>query len=343
MSIASSATAVGSDGATRVRVTPNLFGIAFGLAGLTGAWQVAHRLDMVPAWPNAVLLVLTALVWVVLVVAWAVNVRRTGRTVGSELRDPVFAPFLGLVPTTAVLIGVGVFGLAPGLGRVLVIAAAAGVVVLGGWLTGSWIRSDLSLDDIHPGYYLPTVAGGLVCGYGLAEVGEPGWGTAAFGLGLVCWLLIGSIVLLRLLTRPLPPPRLVPTLAINLAPPVVAGNTHFALTGGRVDSVAAVLAGFVVLLVVAEVTMVGTYRRLAFSAGFWAFTFTYAAAATYGIRWAGHLGGPAARPLTWVLLGAVTLFIGAIAVRSVSALARGTFLLREPVPPAVRVEGRADR
>jgi tellurite resistance protein len=118
----------------------------------------------------------------------------------------------------------------------------------------------------------------------------------------------------------------------------VAGNTHFTLTGGRIDAVAEGLAGFAVLLVIAEVTMFGTYRRLGFSASFWSFTFTYAAAVTNGIAWVSHLRGAVARPASWVLLTVVTLFIGAIAVRSALELARGTFLPREPLPtpePAV--------
>ncbi|WP_237539893.1 MULTISPECIES: hypothetical protein [unclassified Streptomyces] len=35
-------------------------------------------------------------------------------------------------------------------------------VLLGGWFTGQWIYGPLELDRLHPGYFLQTVAGGLV-------------------------------------------------------------------------------------------------------------------------------------------------------------------------------------
>ena len=42
------------------------------------------------------------------------------------------------------------------------VASFSVVVGLGGWLTGQWVVTDLALDHVHPGYFLPTVAGGYV-------------------------------------------------------------------------------------------------------------------------------------------------------------------------------------
>ena len=32
-------------------------------------------------------------------------------------------------------------------------------ILFGGWLTGQWIAADLDESKLHPGHYLPTVAG----------------------------------------------------------------------------------------------------------------------------------------------------------------------------------------
>ena len=314
----------------RVRITPNLFGVAFGLGGLMGVWQSAYALDLAPRWPSIVLLACTATAWVLVLVAWATPAGRAGRSVQRELTDPVTGPFLGLAPTTLVLIGAGVADLEPSVGRPLVIGGSLGVLLTGGVLTGVWTRLDLRLHDIHPGYYLPTVGGGLVSAYGLARIGEPQWGMVAFGAGLLTWLLIGSVVVLRMLTGPMLPAALVPTVAINLAPPAVAGNAHLALNGGRFDEVAHALLGLTLLLVVVEVTMLPLYRRLAFGAGFWAFTFTYAAVATNLVQWSEHAWGAQGRSASWACIVVITSFITVIAVRSFVSLARGTFLPRVP-------------
>ena len=49
----------------------------------------------------------------------------------------------------------------------------------------------------------------------------------SFDVGMICWVVLGSIILNRLFFRPALPLALIPTLAIEVAPPVVAGNTYF--------------------------------------------------------------------------------------------------------------------
>lgn len=43
------------------------------------------------------------------------------------------------------------------------------VTAYGGWLTGDWIAGEVPQEAAHPGYFLPTVAGGLI-GAGAAAV-----------------------------------------------------------------------------------------------------------------------------------------------------------------------------
>ncbi len=65
-----------------------------------------------------------------------------------------------------------------------------------------------------------------------------------FGLGVTSFVVLTSIISLRLYVVPtLLPPLLLPTIAIELAAPVVAGNSWFAIHGGKVDTPAAVLGG----------------------------------------------------------------------------------------------------
>lgn len=73
-------------------------------------------------------------------------------------------------------------------GRVLVCAFALATVLLGGFLTGQWIVGDLDEAKAHPGYFLPTVAGGLVATGSLAEVHLRAAVEATFGIGVLCWV-----------------------------------------------------------------------------------------------------------------------------------------------------------
>jgi tellurite resistance protein len=317
---------------TRVRITPNLFGIAFGLAGLAGAWQVAYTRRWVPAWPVAVLYGSATLAWVVLCAAWVIQFRPGRLSLSEELRHPVFGPFVSLVPIVGMLLAEALAAVSRPPGVVLVVVFAVATLLVGGWMTAGWVLAPLTVDTWHPGYFLPTVAGGLLASAGLAGVGQHTAAEAAFGIGVICWLTLGSIMLARLFLRPPLPEALVPTLAIEVAPPVVAGNAYLALNGGHLDALACVFAGYALLMVVVQVRLVSTYRVLSFGPGFWAFTFSYAAVATFALHWIALSRVAGSAVLADVVLGMITLFVGAIAVRTVIGLVRRDFLPRLPAP-----------
>jgi hypothetical protein len=123
------------------------------------------------------------------------------------------------------------FGIALGL---------AATIALGGWLTGQWMTGGIEPDSLHAGYFLPTAAGGLIGADAAAQVQLHALAQASFGIGIVSWILLGSTILNRLFTRPSLPSALVPTMAIELGIPAVAGSAYFAVAGQTVNFVACV-------------------------------------------------------------------------------------------------------
>lgn len=311
------------------RVPPNLFGIPFGLAGLAEAWSAASpTLGTSVAVADAID-VAAAAAWLPLVVMY---LARGPRSALADLRDPVLGPFVPVASVTGMLLASALSAYSFGAGRILVIAFLVITIGVGGWLTGQWIAGDLDPGRLHPGYFLPTVAGGLVGAYCAAQVHLHAIGEASFGIGILCWLLLGSILLNRLFFRPALPAALVPTLAIELAPPAVAGLAYFALGGGAGSPVACLLGGYTVLMALVQLRLLPLYRTLSFSAGFWAFTFSYAAAATDGLDWLSLKKPAGAGGYAVVIIAAITALIGVIAVRTLILLLRGQLLARPPAP-----------
>jgi tellurite resistance protein len=297
----------------RPRIPPNYFAIPFGLAGLAAAWDTAApTLHTSVAVPDAIN-ILAGAVWLVLVVLHAA---RGPRSALADLRDPVLAPFIPVAAIVGMLLGWA-------LSAFLVIT-----VVIGGWMTGQWIVGDLDQDKLHPGYFLPTVAGCLVGAFCAAEVHLHAIAEASFGIGIICWVLLGSLVLNRLFFRPTLPAALLPTLAIELAPPAVAGEAYFALGGQASSPVACVLGGYAVLMALVQLRLLPVYAKLSFSPAFWAFTFAYASAAADGLDWISHKKPPGAAVYAVIILAAITLFIAVIAIRTVNLLIRGKLLVR---------------
>jgi tellurite resistance protein len=314
------------------RFSPNLFAIPFGLAGLAEAWHAAEQTLHTPEEIPDSLSIVAALAWATLMVCYSAQGTRNNF---ADFRNKTFSPFISLAPITGMLLATTLSVRAFAVGQALVVVFLIATLLVGGFLTGEWIVASLDHDTVHPGYFLPTVAGGLVGAFCAAEVHLHALANASFGIGVLCWVLIGSTVLNRLFFHaPLPPP-LVPTLAIELAPPAVAGIAYFALTGGRTDIIAQALAGYTVLMILVQGRMLPTFARLKFAPSFWAFTFSWAATATDALEWIELRKPPGATAYAVAILTVITVFIGYIAARTAVLIARGQLLPPRTAPEKI--------
>jgi tellurite resistance protein len=107
-------------------------------------------------------------------------------------------------------------------------------VLLGGWYTGQWIYTPVGPGTFHPGYILPTVAGDLVAS-AAARIGQPDLAYMLLGLGSICWLVLGSIILGRPFSVPHCPRRCCPRWPSRWRRAAVASLAWFALNGGQLD------------------------------------------------------------------------------------------------------------
>ena len=309
----------------RYKITANLFGIPLGLCGLAQCWSAAGNVDIAPRWPAEVLWATAAGVWLVVATAYFGRYHRPA-DLASQLADPKFGPFVPVSALVPVLLASALSRHAPTAGHVLFWIALVVTLLLGGWLFGQWMLSATPLAQWHPGYFLPTVGGGLISAIVAIGIGERSLAQLLFGYGIISWIVLGPIIRLRLFTQPELPVPLRSTLAIEMAPPVIAGIAWFQLNGGQVDLVACFLGGYALLMAIVQVRLFPLYRRIPFGPPWWAFSFPYAAVVGYAIQWiaAEHFVGSAA--WTWVLLIIATCAAVALVVRTGVALANRRFL-----------------
>jgi tellurite resistance protein len=264
---------------------------------------------------------ITALVWVCVLVNYVLRAHNHGGGVIADLRHPIQGPFAALAATVGMLLGAHYSVDFPTAGRVVAVLCTAIALVFGAWFVVQFTQGPRDIDHLHAGYLLPTVAAAFIAGQ---SAGTFGWSTlsvAAIGVGLLFWGLIGTLILGRMAFRAPLPSALLPTFAIFSAPPAVAGNAWFAYNG-QLDTMQEVLLGTCVLLIAVQVVMLGAYRRLPFTLGFWAFTFTAASSGTYALHWLALSDAPGQQIWGWIVLVLVSLIVGGIAVRSVVYLVR---------------------
>jgi tellurite resistance protein len=133
--------------------------------------------------PPAVLDAIDALTAVVLLVLGGLYALQGPRQVLADLRDPVQAPFVPVPALTAMILAAALARYSFAAGRVLVIIFLAVTITAGGWLAGQWIARDVDQASVHPGYYLPTVAAGMVGAAMLARVHLRPWPRRPSGSG----------------------------------------------------------------------------------------------------------------------------------------------------------------
>ena len=311
-------------------------GIPFGLSGLAGTWTMAGVTALAPRIIAEGLWMLAAVAWTAVVANYLWRARNRGGSILEDLRDPVQGAFASLAPTSAMLICTHYAQQLPLAGRII-----TGVFMAIGLLFGAWFLAQLalrerSIDAIHAGYLLPTVAAAFIVGQSAGTFGWTLLGEAAIAVGILFWLVLGTIILARMAFRPAPPAALLPTFAIFSAPPAVAGNAWFAVNGGRIDLVETLLLGTFVVLILVQLMMLGSYWRLPFTLGFWAFTFTAASSGTYTVHWLALWGGPGHAVWAWLAIALVTLLIGSIAVRSTALLAARDRTVTPGVAPSAQ-------
>jgi tellurite resistance protein len=322
------------------RIPLNFFGMAFGTAGLAGTWATAAHQGMVSSAVGDVLTAVAAVVWVVTLLLYLRYVLSVRGAFAADLLDAVAGPFAALILITPMMLAAqGIAPHAHDLGRIVFDVFLVLTVLLGGWFTGQWIYGPLALDRLHPGYFLPTVAGGGVAAAGAAQVGQHRLAEMMLGLALICWLILGSMIMARLFFGPRLPTPLIPTLAIEVAPAAVASLAYLTIDGDRIDFFSAALAGYGLLMVLAQLRLLPLYLRLPFMPSFWSFAFSWAAVASTALHWIGN-GEPSGRRVwTYLVLAAVTALVGGIGARTALAVMRGQYLPAAPPPRPVAAAG----
>ena len=317
---------------TLLAIPPNFYAITFGLVGLARVWHLAGSLYGLSAGIGDALFLVAAVIFLLFFAALVIKLVLVPKTVLADLTDAAIGPFFSMLPIIGMLLAVGLEPYAFDAARILFLVFFVAMVLLGGWYMCQWIVTAQDADTFSPGYFLPSVAGGLLGADSAASFGLTGLGWMSFGIGIISWLILGPIIFNRLYFRPGLPATLIPMLAIVIVPSVIAGNAYFVLTGGRIDLLAYVLAGYTVLMALVQLRLLPLYLKLKFTPGFWAFTFAYAATAAYALRWIHLQQFAGAAMLGYVVLAVITLFVGGIALRSLVALWQGKFLPAPAVP-----------
>lgn len=291
--------------------------IPLGLVGLAEVWTIASHSLGINDLVSSGLWLVSAASWVAVVVAHAVRGRRAAQSLRDQLRHPIQGPLFALAPLSLMLLAGHLSHSNLALGRGIAVVAIAAGLILAAWLLSRWVQGLVEISSVHPGYLLPPVATNLVGSVVAGQAELPGLAVATFVAGLGFWLVVGSAVLVRLLSGPALPAPLVPSLAIFAAPPSVAALAWFGIDPTRASAINGVLALIAAIFVALQLFLLPRYRALDFSLGFWSFTFPAAYVSVLALAWLDVLRPAGWQATTVFIVLAVSALVVWVALRSV--------------------------
>ena len=299
----------------------SFFAAVMGLAGLTLALHAAAALVPLAHGASSAMLGATVLAFAAIGAIYLRKAQRHFGAVTAEWHHPVKLAFFPAISISLLLIATALAPEMPALARPVWLLGTAlqGVLTLA--VVASWIgHRPFQPLHISPAWFIPAVGNVVVAvaGPGLGFV-ELSW--LFFAAGLMFWAVLLTLVMNRLIFHDPLPERLLPTLAILIAPPAVGFLAWLALNGGQVDAAARVLVNLAYVFAAIVATQAPKFRRLPFALSWWALSFPIAALTIASLRFGALAGSGFHTGLGLALLALLVLVVAGLALRTGRAIA----------------------
>lgn len=244
----------------------------------------------------------------------------------AEFSSPARIPFFATMSMTGLLLASHFYSVFPVASQVLFwLSTALQAVVVAGIFT-RWIHSNNhSIDDVLPTWFIPT-AGNILVAVAANNATEQEAGWVFFAVGLVLWLPVFAITMLRLATGSEIPAAAMPTLSILVNPPSIAFLAWVKLHGGRIDDFARIMAYFAMFFAVVVLVQLVVKHPRKFTLSLWSPIFPFAALASTMVEFGVALENPYVHLAGVVLAQVLVVAVALLTVATIRAGAKGGIL-----------------
>lgn len=155
--VAPTAEVEATPGIRRPLISLTAFGIPLGLAGTAGVWAAAQLVGA-PQWPGEVLYALSAAFWGTFTALYIFDRFRRRRRFQGDLRHPAVGPFAAYIPLIAVLLASHYHESGHPIFAILCWVSVGALAIVAAQLVAHWLTGGVTLDAVHPGFFIPVVA-----------------------------------------------------------------------------------------------------------------------------------------------------------------------------------------
>lgn len=301
------------------------FAMVMGLSGLSLAWtKFSHVAQLSYAQNFALVFGLLALiVFIVLALGLIRKQIEAPEKLIEEWSHPVKSSFFGAISVGICLLSAVIYTYSPRIAEFVWVFGASLHLLAILAVLNAWVHRDtMQASHACPVWFIPAV-GNVVIPLGGVKLGyiETSW--FFFGVGLIFWLVLLSLVMYRLMfVQPALPDRLKPTMAIFLAPPTVAFSSWLALTAQNddhaLDYFGHLLIAIGFFFAFFLITQFKKFAKLPFFMSWWAYSFPSASFTIAAFNYA--LFTPESIYVAYVSLLFTTVLIIGLFVKTLMAI-----------------------
>ncbi len=305
------------------------FATIMGLAGLTLATHAAEHAWGLPAILSTLVLLGTIVAFAALCWFFALKwTRHRGHFLG-EWEHPVKKAFFPAISISLLLIAAALAPSLPWLARLVWIVGASLQLGLTLAVISGWIGHKPFLPlHISPAWFIPAV-GNVVAPLGGVGLGFVELSWFFFSVGLVFWIVLLVLVMNRLIFHDPLPSKLLPTLAILVAPPAVGFIAWVNLNGGQIDAPARILLNVAYIFAALVAVQAPKFGSSPFALSWWALSFPTAAMTSATFRFAALTGSGFHAVLAALFYILLLVIMVALIARTVKAIRAGEICIPE--------------
>lgn len=306
----------------------SFFATVMGSTGLAIAWKKAHVVLGLPAEVGLALQWWALVLFGLLACAYLAKVALHLGAVKSEFAHPVRLNFFPAISISLLLLAAAFADTLAGMAQTFWMVGATLHLVFTLAVMSSWIHhTRYDIKHANPAWFIPVVGNVIVpvAGVGFAPV-DISW--FFFSIGIVFWMVLMTIVMVRLFFHEPLPERLTPTLFILIAPPAVGFIAWVRLNGGEIDAFARILYYCALFLTLLLASNALRFFRVRFFLSAWAYSFPLAAITIATLLMAEKQGGPFFA-LGGVMLALMSLVLVLLTFRTLIGMRRGEICVQE--------------
>ena len=246
--------------------------ICLGLIGFTLAWQKAEEIFKLPFVISNFLLYFSIAVMGFVIITYLIKLIKYPESVKKEFHHPIKLNFFPILAKLLLITSLIYLSINMSASKYLWWAGVIVQFIFTIVIMSAWIRDKkYKIDHLNPSWFIPVVGSIIVPIAGIKHF-SPDLSWFFFSIGFFWWLILTVLVFNRIIFHNPIQKKLIPTLSILFAPPVIGFIALTKLMGGLnvFGNLLFYFGAFIFILILFQIKM---FTKLDFALPWWAYSF----------------------------------------------------------------------